>query len=328
MNISKLKNISLFLLMVFIGSIFSCKKIDINHISKIYTDSITISGTSITAFGKIVDIADNGMLFYGFCWSTNKEPTVFNSKIEYSNASQTGQFSSAIKNLSANIIYYIRTFASDGDNYIYGNTLSFSIVGFNDLLVITNPVNILSTSSVSVGGGISGLGSISIQDCGHCWSTQPNPTISNNKTSYGSLLQDSSFNSTLTNLDLITTYYVRSYAKIDASTIIYGNEQSYSIPDLVVRTDTFSYPNSTNITLKGTILVLGVNKITDHGFCWSTTTSQPNLNNNVISLGTTSSIGQFGGPLNNITVGIKYYYRAYATDGIYVKYGIIKQFTK
>lgn len=305
----------------------SCQKLDIKRVNKVYTDSIHIGGTSLKAYGKIVDISDNGITKYGFCFGAQEEPSIFNSVVEINEPSATGQFSSLLDNITFEQPYYIRAFASNEEETVYGNIITFNIQTVTGISVTTNKIDTLTLTSVKIAGSISNLGSVSLQDFGHCWSKLPNPTINDNYTSLGSLNNDSAFSNIVSGLDEASLYYFRTYAKLSNNSVIYGNSQSVIINDLEVSTDSFSVA-ATTATIYGTIVHLGIIPVTDYGFCWSYTTSQPSLNDNKISLGAANAIGQFHDYINNLVTGITYYYRAYATDGSYVKYGTIKNFTK
>jgi len=61
-----------------------------------------------------------------------------------------------------------------------------------------------------------------IKQHGHCWATTSEPDITHNKTQLGALKEIISFNSTLTGLDLNTTYYVRAYIA-NATHVSYGD---------------------------------------------------------------------------------------------------------
>jgi hypothetical protein len=79
----------------------------------------------------------------------------------------------------------------------------------------------IGASSAVCGGNIEADGGSVITDRGICWSTSPNPTTANFKISSGS--GPGMFSSTLTNLTLNTTYYVRAFA-INAAGTAYGNQ--------------------------------------------------------------------------------------------------------
>ena len=86
--------------------------------------------------------------------------------------------------------------------------------------------NITSTSVVS-GGSISSDGGSTIIAKGVCWSTDIDPTVSDNITSDGT--GNSSFSSSVTGLSSGTNYYMRAYAT-NADGTSYGNEFIFILP--------------------------------------------------------------------------------------------------
>lgn len=84
--------------------------------------------------------------------------------------------------------------------------------------------NITNTSSTS-GGNILNDGGTPVTQRGVCWSISSNPTTANNFTSDGS--GTGTYTSSLTNLALNTTYYLRAYA-INSAGVSYGNQISFT----------------------------------------------------------------------------------------------------
>lgn len=306
--------------------LFSCKKVELNRINKITTDNVSVLNTAVNASGTIIDISKDGIIKFGHCWSTNVIPTINDSKTEFENAVAGKEFASALTNLSANSTYYICSYAANANETVYGEIKKFTLSSFSTVAIVATQLQIQNETTLSVDGGISNLGSLNALDYGHCWATHSSPTISDTKTSYGSIASDINFSSSPSGLNLETTYYVRAYVKLDNSTIIYSNELTGLIPDLAVTTDNFSIAGST-ATLQGTIVNLGVLPVSDHGQCWSTTSSNPNFNDNVLSKGTASSTGIFYANLPALISGTTYYYRAFARKGNTIKYGMVKSFS-
>jgi len=79
--------------------------------------------------------------------------------------------------------------------------------------------------SASSGGQITDDGGATITSRGVCWSTSPNPTLSNSFTSDGIGL--GTFNSVINSLQNGTIYYVRAYATTSVGSA-YGNEISFT----------------------------------------------------------------------------------------------------
>ncbi|HNW91175.1 MAG TPA: hypothetical protein PKN48_16065, partial [Bacteroidales bacterium] len=216
-------------------------------------------------------------------------------------------------------------YIDDGEKIVYGEDLTF-IPLTDSLLITTDHVTYLSSTSVNVQGTVNKVGSLLLQDFGLYWSEVTSPSSPVNTISLGNLSRDTVFNSTLSNLITTKPYYARTFVRIDNTQTLLGNVLTFSIPDLVVTTDTVQFSGSTAY-LFGTIVSLGIPAVTEHGFCWAVSTSYPSVNNNKIILGPAIQTGSFNGNLTGLSTGTTYYYRAYATDGTYIKYGSIKHFT-
>ncbi|OFY44256.1 MAG: hypothetical protein A2X18_01195 [Bacteroidetes bacterium GWF2_40_14] len=87
--------------------------------------------------------------------------------------------------------------------------------------IATTSASDVATSAATSGGTIISDGGAPIIARGVCWSTNPNPTISDNKTNDGS--GPGTFTSTITGLASGVTYYLRSYATNSVGTA-YGNQ--------------------------------------------------------------------------------------------------------
>ncbi len=88
----------------------------------------------------------------------------------------------------------------------------------------TDEVTNITATTATSGGNITDDGGGNILERGVCWSTDPNPTISDSKTSDGT--GTGTFISDLTGLTPNTTYYVRAYATNWGTG--YGNEVSFT----------------------------------------------------------------------------------------------------
>ena len=91
-------------------------------------------------------------------------------------------------------------------------------------IVVTSDAVNVSNVSASVSYDVISDGGSSVTQRGVCWSTDQNPTISDDLTNQGA--GTGSFTIVLSNLTLNTTYYVRAYA-INEVGVAYGNEISF-----------------------------------------------------------------------------------------------------
>ena len=143
----------------------------------------------------------------GFYWSSTPDESIYAYYLYFSSGGQYVGWSDRDYGLSVRPV-------SDGG----------VVDMLTQLMVKTKDVSDITTNSATCGGNVASYGNGSITARGVCWSTNPNPTINDNKTSDGSGTGD--FTSNLTNLTENTTYYVRAYATNEKGTS-YGEEKSF-----------------------------------------------------------------------------------------------------
>ena len=88
-------------------------------------------------------------------------------------------------------------------------------------VLTTSPVSGITITSATGGGTITDEGSSAVVSLGICWSTDPEPTVQDFKTS--EMAGVTQFTSIMKGLMGGTKYYVRAYASNDAGTS-YGNQ--------------------------------------------------------------------------------------------------------
>lgn len=115
-------------------------------------------------------------------------------------------------------LYRLTSYAENN----FSNPVTISITPASAPKIVQNSLNTKTFSSASFTSTFTDEGS-PITSKGVCYSTSPNPTISNSKTSDGS--GSATFVSNISNLSSNTTYYVRPYAT-NALGTTYGSELS------------------------------------------------------------------------------------------------------
>lgn len=90
--------------------------------------------------------------------------------------------------------------------------------------VATESIGSITSTSASIGGNVSNQGTNNVTEKGICYSTNTNPTISDNKVTSGS--GTGIYNVSLTNLAFQTHYYVRAYA-ITSAGVYYGDQMDF-----------------------------------------------------------------------------------------------------
>ena len=187
-------------------------------------DVTDITQNTAVSGGNVTDDGGAAVTARGVCWSKDPNPTIDNSFI--SNGNGTGSFTIEISGLTSATTYYIRAYATNSEGTSYGEQKSFTTLQNIELPTVTTTVvtNVTSTGATS-GGNVTDDGGAAVTARGVCWSTSPDPTINDNKTTDGN--GTGAFTSQLTNLTHSTTYYIRAYATNSEGTS-YGEQKYFS----------------------------------------------------------------------------------------------------
>ncbi len=116
------------LLLILLPVMQSCKKLDFEKVVRIKTGEISnVTSNSASITGFIQDVGENGITQYGHCWSKDANPTVnLETKTAHGIRNNTGNFYSDITGLSQSTTYYIRAYATNSQETVYGIQLNFN----------------------------------------------------------------------------------------------------------------------------------------------------------------------------------------------------------
>ena len=202
-----------------------------NSISFGSISSTNISAATVSITTTINSDGGASITSRGVVWNTSINPTIALST-KTNSGTGTGTFTASLSGLTASTVYYIRTYATNANGTVYGNEISFTTTGITPSLT-TTAASSTTISSFITGGSISSDGGNLVTYRGVCWSTNANPTINDNKILSGT--GTGTFTITLSNLNVATTYYVRSFATNSAGTA-YGNERVITTSSLTAGT--------------------------------------------------------------------------------------------
>jgi hypothetical protein len=97
------------------------------YLPELSTQAVTnIKTYSATANGTIVRKGISTLLAYGICYNTTGTPTIANSKINLGPTSKSGPFTASMTGLHHGTTYYVRAFAINERDTVYGNQVSFT----------------------------------------------------------------------------------------------------------------------------------------------------------------------------------------------------------
>jgi hypothetical protein len=172
-------------------------------------DSVTgITSATANSGGNVTEDGGAAVSGRGICWSLNSAPTINDNKT--TDGSGTGSYTSAISGILPNTTYYTRAYATNITGTGYSATLSLTTLSIALPELTTRNATVITQNSALSGGTIIKDGNSSITAKGVCWSTNPGPTTDDEHTNDGS--GKNGFTSEITNLEVNTKYYIRSYA--------------------------------------------------------------------------------------------------------------------
>lgn len=295
----------------------------------------SLTYTAATLQGIVNSDGGANLSAMGICYSsTTTAPTISNNIIGASPLS-LGFFSVNITGLTSGVTYYFRTYAKNGvnANYSYGTVCSFTTPAIQPPTVTSscNPLSV-SYNTASLQGTISNTGGAALTAIGICYSSSTtNPTIASSTVS-GNPLAVGTFSVNLSGLNSGVTYYYRTYAKNSINVnYAYGAVCSFTTLTTPAPTVTTTCPSTSTITstsalVSGAVSQAGSATITERGFCYSSSTTNPTIANSTIING--SGTGTFNSTLSGLAGCTTYYVRAFARNSIGVyAYGAVCSFT-
>jgi uncharacterized protein (TIGR02145 family) len=201
---------------------FAAGTIQLPTVTTASVTSITL--TSAVSGGNVTNDGGGAVTAKGVCWATTTGPTTTGPKT--TDGTGTGAFTSNIAGLTAGTTYFVRAYATNSAGTSYGNEISFVASNVSVPTITTSVITSISQTTAVSGGSITSDGGGAVTTSGICWATTINPTISNFKTTDGTVT--GTFASTLTALTSGgTTYYVRAYATNSSGTA-YGNQLTFN----------------------------------------------------------------------------------------------------
>jgi len=85
-----------------------------------------IANNTATATGSINHIGALPITAHGFCWNTTGTPTLADAKVNLGATTTSADYSGSINSFNHNTSYYLRAYAIDANDTIYGNVVNFT----------------------------------------------------------------------------------------------------------------------------------------------------------------------------------------------------------
>ena len=182
------------------------------------TNATASSGGSVSNDGGVTILAR------GVCYNTASAPTINNTK---TSDAATSIYTSALSGLTAATMYYARAYVTTNGGTVYGSEVTFTTLSTPSLA--TAAVTNIATTNATSGGTINNDTGWTISSRGVCYSMTSAPTIINSKTTDSAT---NPYTSSLNGLSANTLYYVRAYATTNGGSTFYGNQVTFTTPNV------------------------------------------------------------------------------------------------
>lgn len=289
----------------------------------------SVTPSSATLNGSIVQEGSPKYSEKGFCYSTTSNPTINSIKIVV-NDNGVGNYSLSISGLSYNTTYYYKAYAIQNGIVVYGSQVSFN-TGYTEAVVIADSgVTNIKYDSATISFTVTNVGDPSCTEAGICYGTSYNPSISSfvMKGVVGTYRQTL----TVTGLNEGTTYYYRAFV-IQNGQPLYSSVYSFntaSKPSVSTLSpsnleDPYGLMNMWQVQLNGRVNSVGDPKINGRGFKYSSSGDPESAGTIVSASG--SSAGDFAAMVTGLKSNTRYYVRAYVKNGLGYVYGDLVTFT-
>jgi len=308
-------------------------KADIILTADILTPTISTANPVVTSSNKatidgiISDLGNGSIIAHGHVWSASPAPTIsLTTKVDYGIKEETGVFTSTLSDLEPNTEYYVRAYATNTDGTAYSNEVTFTTPdeAATATLSTQSATNVAMTTATL--NGIVNANDIEATitfeygltiEYGDAINATPSTVSGNTNTNVSA---------DIAGLMGGQTYHFRVKADNTGGTS-YGNDLNFTTPVAFLPEVTTVPPSNTSYysTESGGIVTNDNGfAISARGVCWSLSPNPTIANDNTID-GT--GTGSFSSSISNLTAGITYYVRAFATNSEGTGYGNQETFT-
>ncbi len=287
-------------------------------------EATNITMTTATVEGNVTNDGGSPVTERGICYSIYENPTLSDS-VRLAGTG-IGRFYCEMSNLTNATTYYIRAFATNSEGTSFGDVITIRTVEHPMLATVTtDEVSDITINTAVCGGNVLNDGFAEVTERGICYATHEEPTVFDYKVVGGEGL--GLFQCRMSGLEMLTTYYVRAYAK-NSEGYAYGNEVTFVTADETYLPEVITHEvtdfNHFYAIGGGEVVANGGLDIIRRGVCWGTSPN-PTIYGNVLTAG--SGMGEFECRITYLYGNTTYHVRAFAANEAGVSYGNDVTFT-
>ena len=284
----------------------------------------TVGATDINSQGATLSgsvLSDNGASITerGFVYMQGTgTPTTDSYKLKVSG--KTGEYTGALSGLEPNKKYSFRAYAVNSKGTAYGEVMSFlTVTGLPKVSAVD--VSKIASTSATLTADVTDHGGETVSEVGFYYSLDPAVDVETS-VKVTRNYAGGAFSTSLTDLSVFTTYYVKAYA-VNSAGVAYSSVVSFkTLADVpVVQTLGSAEVGSDGATLSGTVLTDNGASITERGFVWMQGDGTPTTSNSKLKASGTT--GDFTAALTGLEPNKKYSFRAYAINSVGTAYGAV-----
>ena len=288
----------------------------------------TVGATDINSQGATLSgsvLSDNGASITerGFVYMQGTgTPTTDSYKLKVSG--KTGEYTGALSGLEPNKKYSFRAYAVNSKGTAYGEVMSFlTVTGLPKVSAVD--VSKIASTSATLTADVTDHGGETVSEVGFYYSLDPAVDVETS-VKVTRNYAGGAFSTSLTDLSVFTTYYVKAYA-VNSAGVAYSSVVSFkTLADVpVVQTLGSAEVGSDGATLSGTVLTDNGASITERGFVWMQGDGTPTTSNSKLKASGTT--GDFTATLSGLDPNKKYSFRAYAINSVGTAYGAVMTFS-
>lgn len=269
--------------------------------------------------GKIAHVGGSSTYQTGFVYSTTEPfPTLENSSIKVQvPLTQEHTLAAELTGLLPAKKYQVRTFITNEAGTAYSKPITFQTLPIRPPSGVTLSYSNLTHTTASLKGRVNSAEEGDIIEKGFVYSTYTYyPTLESEQTQRVVLSEGGlgDFSAELTGLSIGGSYKVRAYAKNQFG-VTYSETKEFTTRDMELPKELRIVGYSTEaveIEVRAIIENAGGGNILKRGFVYSSTRNIPTLTDNKVEVGV--GTGNFSAILSRLSVGTRYYIRAFATN--------------